>query len=295
MKFSCPLIFGLMFSCICFTGSSEKLTVNQSPSKLTVSEGDSANISCCWNKTHGHKVSWYINETKHSGVKDKLQEHHTQNCSTLHLTNILKNHTGHYVCEVTQDIPALLEVNGTGTYLSVSVRQLQKTTTDNVHIVSNPPTMVQVEVPTRLPAASSSREVVIIYILRSLPIICLLMTFFYLNRDDKQATVSKPESEEGLDEDLKAEETQRNQTELSEQEKGRDNSEKPEVTAAETEEEKNEEKETVVVVDVEQGLSALHGNENKTVSVLDISEKTNLMADVEDVTVSVLDGIVSAL
>ncbi|KAK7131520.1 hypothetical protein R3I94_016595 [Phoxinus phoxinus] len=155
--------------------------------------------------------------------------------------------------------------------------------------------MVQVEVSTRLPAASSSREVVIIYILRSLPIICLLMTFFYLNRDDKQATVSKPESEEGLDEDLKAEETQRNQTELSEQEKGRDNSEKPEVTAAATEEEKNEEKETVVVVDVEQGLSALHGNENKTVSVLDISEKTNLMADVEDVTVSVLDGIVSAL
>ncbi|KAK7131521.1 hypothetical protein R3I94_016596 [Phoxinus phoxinus] len=130
MKCSSRLLCGFLISCLCFrvTGSSEKLTVNQSPSKLTVSEGDSANITCCWNKTHGRKVAWYINETKHSGVKYKLQEHHTQNCSTLHLTNILKNYTGHYICEVTQDIPILLEVNGTGTYLSVSVRQLQNTT-----------------------------------------------------------------------------------------------------------------------------------------------------------------------
>ncbi|XDV38295.1 hypothetical protein PO909_007738 [Leuciscus waleckii] len=293
MKFSCPLICGLMFFCICFTvtGSSEELTVNQSPSYIPVNEGDSANITCCWKKMPGHKVSWYINETKLSGVKDELQEHQTQNCSTLHLTNILKNHTGRYVCEVTEDIPTLLHVNGTGTDLSF--RQL-KTTTDP----PSPQTTQTIELITTTPAASSSREAVIIYILRSLPFICLLMTFFYLNRDVKHATVSKPESEEGLDEDLKAGETQINQTELSEQEKGRDNSEKPEVTAAAaTEEEKNEEKETVVlvVVDVEQGLSAMHGNENKTVSVQDTSEKTNLMADVEDVTVSVVDGIVSAL
>ncbi|XP_077050362.1 uncharacterized protein LOC143699008 isoform X3 [Siphateles boraxobius] len=133
MKFFCPLICGLMFSCICFTvtGSSEELTVNQSPSNITVNEGDSAEITCCWKKLQKEKVkvAWYINETKHSGAKEKLQEHQTQNCSTLHLTNILKNHTGHYVCEVTQDIPTLLRVNGTGTDLSVSVRQLQKTTT----------------------------------------------------------------------------------------------------------------------------------------------------------------------
>ncbi|CAM4665498.1 unnamed protein product [Leuciscus chuanchicus] len=232
--------------------SSEELTVNQSPSYITVNEGDSANITCCWKKMPGHKVAWYINETKLSGVKDELQEHQTQNCSTLHLTNILKNHTGRYVCEVTEDIPFLLHVNGTGTDLSF--RQL-KTTTDP----PSPQTTQTIELITTTPAAKS---------------------------------------EEGLDEDLKAGETQINQTELSEQEKGRDNSEKPEVTAAAaTEEEKNEEKETVVlvVVDVEQGLSAMHGNENKTVSVQDTSEKTNLMADVEDVTVSVVDGIVSAL
>lgn len=96
----------------------------------------------------------------------------------------------------------------------------------------------------------------------------------------------------GPDENLEAGETQRNETEeikqgekVSEQENGRDDSEKPEVTAA-TKEEKNEEKETVVVV--ERVSSPVQDNENKSVSVLDTEEKTNLMADVEDVTVSVL-------
>ncbi|CAM4665490.1 unnamed protein product [Leuciscus chuanchicus] len=140
MKCSSRLLCGFLMSCLCFrvTGSSEKLTVNQSPSNITVNqspsnitvtEGDSAHITCCWKKMPGHKVAWYINETKLSGVKDKLQEHQTQNCSTLHLTNILKNHTGRYVCEVTEDIPFLRHVNGTGTDLSVRVRQLQNTTT----------------------------------------------------------------------------------------------------------------------------------------------------------------------
>ncbi|KAG1946423.1 uncharacterized protein LOC120486064 [Pimephales promelas] len=126
MKCSSRLLCGFLMSWLCFrvTGSSEELTVNQSPSNITVNEGDSAQISCCW-KTKDNssvKVAWYINEIKLSGVK-------TQNCSTLHLTNILKNQTGHYVCEVTQDIPVLLKVNGTGTDLSVRVRQLQNTTT----------------------------------------------------------------------------------------------------------------------------------------------------------------------
>lgn len=127
MKCSSRLLCGFLMSCLCFRGSSEKLTVNQNLSIITVNEGESAQIFCCWKTIHEHKVKvvWFINETKLSGVK----EHQTQNCSTLDLTNILKNHTGHYICEVTQDIPVLLRVNGTGTDLSVSVRQLQKTTT----------------------------------------------------------------------------------------------------------------------------------------------------------------------
>jgi len=110
--------------------------VNQSPSYITVNEGDSAQISCCWKtKDNSVKVIWYINEIKLLGVKDQ-----TQNCSTLHLTNILKNQTGHYVCEVTQDIPVLLMVKGNGTDLSVRVRQLQKTTTGKILLSQYCPT-----------------------------------------------------------------------------------------------------------------------------------------------------------
>ncbi|ROJ30615.1 hypothetical protein DPX16_3863 [Anabarilius grahami] len=322
--------------------SIENLTVNQSPSNITVNEGDSAQIPCCWNETgYRAKVAWFINDTKLSGVNKQRQENQTQICSTLHFTNILKNYTGHYVCEVTQDIPFLVRGKGNGTALSVSVRHLEKTTTgvnkqrqenqtqicSTLHftnilknytghyvceVTQDIPVLVQgkgngtaLSVSVRhleRTTTGTSLEVVMIYIFRSLPFICLLMAFFYLNRDDKKATVSKPVEHSvesgGPDENLEAGETQRNETEeikqgekVSEQENGRDDSEKPEVTAA-TEEEKNEEKETVVVL--EQGTPVQH-NENKSVSVLDTEEKTNLMADVEDVTVSVLGGIVSAL
>ncbi|XP_067232861.1 uncharacterized protein [Chanodichthys erythropterus] len=132
MKCSSRFLCGLLMSCLCFrvTGSSSELTVNQSPSNITVNEGDSAQITCCWNKIkYKVKVAWYINETKLSGINEQRQENQTQNCSTLHLTNLLKNDTGFYVCEVTQDIPILVEVKGNGTDLSVSVGQLEKTTT----------------------------------------------------------------------------------------------------------------------------------------------------------------------
>ncbi|XP_016424534.1 high mobility group B protein 7-like [Sinocyclocheilus rhinocerous] len=154
---------------------------------------------------------------------------------------------------------------------------------------------------------SSSQEVVIIYIFRSLPFICLLVVFFYLNRDKKQVTASRPAVEHAVeserpDEDLEAGETQRSETEeakkgdnVSEQEKKRVNNEKPEVTAA-TEEEEDEEKQIDVVVDTEQGTSPMHDNEkNKTESVLNTDEKTHLMTDAEEVTVSVLGGFGSAL
>ncbi|XP_016384186.1 uncharacterized protein LOC107720872 [Sinocyclocheilus rhinocerous] len=117
-------------ACERVTGSSEELSVNQSPSSITVKEGDSAQITCCWNGiAHKVKVIWYINETKLSDVKQELYKHKIQNCSTFHLTNILKNASGHYVCKVTQDIPVLIQAKGNGTDLSVSDSQIEKTTT----------------------------------------------------------------------------------------------------------------------------------------------------------------------
>ncbi len=47
----------------------------------------------------------------------------------LNFTNILKNASGLYVCEVTQDIPVLIQKIGSGTALSVKDSQLENTTT----------------------------------------------------------------------------------------------------------------------------------------------------------------------
>ncbi|RXN33430.1 titin-like protein [Labeo rohita] len=313
MNFCSPLICGLILFCICFgvTGSSEELSVTQSPSNITVNEGESAQITCCWSKIeHKVKFFWYINVTKLSDVQQKLQEREEQNCSILILTNILKNATGRYVCEVTQDIPFLKKVKTNGTALDVSDSQIEKTTTGSsrevviIYIFRSLPFICLLvaffylnrddkRVTTSRSAVEhavkvgegldedleageirrneteeakqgSSREVVIIYIFRSLPFICLLVAFFYLNRDDKRVTTSRSAVEhavevgEGLDEDLEAGEIRRNETEeakqsekVSEQEKDRVNNEKPKVTAV-TEEEKDEEKQTVVIVNTEQ-------------------------------------------
>ncbi|XP_073791867.1 uncharacterized protein isoform X2 [Danio rerio] len=167
-------------SIIC-SGSSE-LCVNQSPFSITVNEGESAQISCCWNQfTHSVKVVWYINERKLSDPKQELQDHQNKSCSILHLTNILKNDAGHYVCEVTQDIPDLEKRNGTGTNVFISISELETTTNDYFQTVSNMPTMV---------TANSSLEIVLmIYIIVTLLFICALLTYVYLKRQqDKQVT-----------------------------------------------------------------------------------------------------------
>ncbi len=122
------------FVCCCFsfTDSYEhkELSVIQSPSSITVKEGDSAQITCCWSEIkYKAKVKWYINQTRPSDVKRELYGPKTQNCSMLNFTNILKNATGLYFCEVTQDIPFLIQKRGSGTTLSVNDDQLETATT----------------------------------------------------------------------------------------------------------------------------------------------------------------------
>ncbi|XP_043090342.1 uncharacterized protein LOC122341076 isoform X4 [Puntigrus tetrazona] len=239
MKHCRPLICGLILSCICFkaTDSYEELSVIQSPPSITVNEGDSALITCCWSKiTQKVKVTWHINETKLSDVKQELYERETQNCSVLNFTNILKNATGHYVCKVTQDIPVLLQKEGSGTVLFVKDDQL--TTTVNPDELDNPK---------RNPEDEQHN---------------------YLGAKVEHAV----ELEEGPVEGLEAGETRGNESEevkqcenVSGREKEKVNAEKPEVTAA-TEEEKNEEKQSAVVVRIEQDASP--DNENKNSSVL---------------------------
>ncbi|XP_042604160.1 uncharacterized protein LOC109072443 isoform X2 [Cyprinus carpio] len=124
MKCSSRLLCGLLMSCLCFRGSYEELTVIQSPSSITVNEGQSDQISCCWNKTkeenYDFKVAWYKDNERIPVEKRLNQTSPMKNCSFLKIINIGKNDTGDYVCKVIQDIPVLLEYEGQKTYLNVS-------------------------------------------------------------------------------------------------------------------------------------------------------------------------------
>ncbi|XP_051534007.1 uncharacterized protein LOC127429180 isoform X2 [Myxocyprinus asiaticus] len=132
MKGSSNIFCGLLMSCLCLraTASTEELSMIQCSANITVYEGDSIQIKCCWTKTsHPVKVSWFKNEEKISAGKHQLQELPEQHCSTLNITNITKNDTGDYVCKVIQDIPYLLEVMGNKTVLTVIEKQSDNATT----------------------------------------------------------------------------------------------------------------------------------------------------------------------
>ncbi|XP_051537109.1 uncharacterized protein LOC127430986 isoform X1 [Myxocyprinus asiaticus] len=356
MKFSSILICGLILSCFCSraTGSKEELSIIQSPANsITVNEGDSAQITCCWNKVnHSVKTVWYKNEKRVAAEKQQ----HKEDCSILYITKITMNDTGDYFCKLYQDIPYLLEFEGNRTTIIVKEGQVSTytTTTANVNSVSlstataatasfvsrTTTTLIGIHtttevfispkvvpVITSVPAKKSevadypkinpedenyhsldpprvqgnSREVVMIYFFRCLPFLSLLAAFFYLNRDDRRVTKSKPAvehavgSEDEPEEDLESGNKRRNETEGVEQGENaseggetRENAEKPyTVEVTEEDEEKHDEgNETVVILDSENESVPTCGNEKGTDSVLDTKERT----------VSALgDSVVSAL
>ncbi|KAA0719792.1 hypothetical protein E1301_Tti019124 [Triplophysa tibetana] len=105
------------------SGLNEKISVIQIPVNITVNEGESAEITCCWTQTtietSNVKVVWLKNDTKVSAENHLNQTSPSQNCSTLHITHITSEDEGEYVCKVTKDIPILTEGRGNKTILTV--------------------------------------------------------------------------------------------------------------------------------------------------------------------------------
>lgn len=267
---------------------------------ITVNEGESTQIICCWNKrteiNKSLKVVWYKDEERISDEKRLNQTSLEENCSVLNIIYTIPNDTGDYVCKAIQDIPVLMEYEGNRMMLYVN--EIHTTTEEYVYTVPSStsrkpdvfhhPSLEDNKNQQEPQKKSSSGNIVMIYILRSLPFICLLMAFFYLNRDYKRDTVSKPdedavESGEGQNQDLEVGETQMNETEevkqgdkVSVQDEESGNTEKAEATAVA--EDEKQEKETFLVVDTEKL------NE----SCLKTEEDTRLMSDVEEERVTVL-------
>ncbi|XP_052392452.1 uncharacterized protein LOC127941448 isoform X4 [Carassius gibelio] len=188
MKLYCPLISGLLLSFIFFRDSSEDLSVIQSPSSITVDEGQSAQINCCWNETiQNAKVAWYIKDTKQ---KQDPQEHTTQNCTALNLTNILKNASGHYVCEVTQDIPILHSKNGSGTVITVN-DNLVETTYFNGILDNKTVTVSDPSQPTQSPHSASDASTLLLPLSLAAAIglltFCLVFSLFKMRNSCKKS------------------------------------------------------------------------------------------------------------
>lgn len=114
-----------------FTGvsSAGEPAVSQTPD-VSVVEGETAEISCCWTLEYQSlRVTWLKNHTEiksnkmifenssHGSLSDK-----TSNCSHLTLMNVTRDDSGRYICEVTVEIPNLNKAQGDGTVLTVTAK-----------------------------------------------------------------------------------------------------------------------------------------------------------------------------
>ncbi|KAI1888303.1 hypothetical protein AGOR_G00183630 [Albula goreensis] len=126
------LILSFLTSC----GDNQALNVIQTPPSITVKEGDSVHMHCCWGKdstAERLRVIWRkrTSETEIINIryiKSGPQENKTNNkysgsvsgnCSELNISSVSTNDTGLYICEVTVEIPQYNKTNGTGSHLTV--------------------------------------------------------------------------------------------------------------------------------------------------------------------------------
>ncbi|XP_058249992.1 uncharacterized protein LOC131355613 [Hemibagrus wyckioides] len=118
MQRLCTTLCGLLASCLCSWGSTDSFYVTQFPSEVELTKGKEIQIICSWNITvQGAKVKWFKNNQKlELNQSDRFTETcKNNNSTTLMIKKAERSDEGLYICEITQDIPHLLKVNGTGT------------------------------------------------------------------------------------------------------------------------------------------------------------------------------------
>ncbi|XP_038124349.1 uncharacterized protein LOC119772117 [Cyprinodon tularosa] len=104
---------------------SDANSVIQSPD-LSVLEGETLNISCCWsNNTQRTGIQWLKNQSLIKTETVNLHPGGSQtdkpmSCSLLMLTNITSRDSGTYICKITVEIPVLDVFEGSGTTITVT-------------------------------------------------------------------------------------------------------------------------------------------------------------------------------
>ncbi|XP_044197640.1 uncharacterized protein LOC122973901 isoform X3 [Thunnus albacares] len=124
---SCLLLASLCDLSSWSVSSTGTLDVTQT-ADVSVVEGETVNITCCWTGTFERVgVNWLKNQTE---IKNKIRTNTSQgcqqkeacNCSTLTFTNITREDEGKYYCKVIEEIPFLTEAKGKGTVIKVKDR-----------------------------------------------------------------------------------------------------------------------------------------------------------------------------
>ncbi|XP_067436078.1 uncharacterized protein [Thunnus thynnus] len=103
---------------------------------VSVMEGETVNITCCWTWTFGRVervgVNWLKNQTEiknktrviSTNISQGCQQKKACNCSTLTFTNITRGDEGKYYCKVIEEIPLLTEHKGNGSVITVLDRDI---------------------------------------------------------------------------------------------------------------------------------------------------------------------------
>ncbi|XP_043953957.1 B- and T-lymphocyte attenuator-like [Gambusia affinis] len=126
------LLRSLLLSSLCalssWSVSSDALVVTQSPD-VSVQEGETGNITCCWEGTAERVgIKWLKNQTLINNKTVLIQSTGSKNeqkskCSVLIIENMIRSDSGRYICKVTVEIPLLAIAEGKGTTITVTSRK----------------------------------------------------------------------------------------------------------------------------------------------------------------------------
>ncbi|KAF5889331.1 cell adhesion molecule 2-like, partial [Clarias magur] len=90
--------------------------VTSTPSAVTLRKGEQVRLTCSWSiSITGVKVRWFKDHQGFNQTSKLPKTKNIKDCETLVIINAVRNDAGFYICEVTQDVPRLMRVNGTGT------------------------------------------------------------------------------------------------------------------------------------------------------------------------------------
>ncbi|KAJ8268890.1 hypothetical protein COCON_G00114970 [Conger conger] len=139
------LILSFLSSC----GNNEVLRVIQYPPDITVEEGETAHMQCCWgwgsqmeqvrlewknstSKIYDHLINMrstvYQTTSTNLAKEGKYGSSISGNCSNFSISGVSMNHAGVFICSIRAEIPYFMTGEGNGTQLTVKPRPGTDTT-----------------------------------------------------------------------------------------------------------------------------------------------------------------------